>query len=342
MDNKDIMLNKIFTNTFDESEFSKFIINLLNLDQKDRLNGLAIKENSSVYENHIEYVKDIGKYRDENRRTIVASIVKLKDSPDKARTLQRNFIAKHIKDMGAEAAVVALYSDNSKTWRISFVKLDYSFGINCLEEKITPAKRYSYLIEDKSKNHTVQEQLKKLLFNDAKKPSVQEIENVFSVEVVTSEFFKMYRDKYLDLKEFLETNNEFIQEANRLMVEVNEFSEEFAKKLMGQVSFLYFLQKKGWLGIPIVPFNPIDRNELNKLKLNENEDVKDVIDRVFKPCKLDKSKMELDRNELNKISDKEADWLSNVFKSTSYNKRWGEGTKTFIRGLFKSYTKNKL
>ena len=134
MDNKDIMLNKIFTNTFDESEFNKFIINLLNLDQKDRLNGLAIKENSSVYENHIEYVKDIGKYTDENRDTIVASIVKLKNSPDKARTLQRNFIAKHLKDTGADAAIVALYSDNSDMWRISFVKLDTTFNINELNK----------------------------------------------------------------------------------------------------------------------------------------------------------------------------------------------------------------
>lgn len=348
MDSRDIMLTEIFTNTFDEIKFNKFIVNLLNLEPEDRLQPIAINVNSSIYENNIEYVKDLGKYRDENKLTVVASIVKLKDSSDKARTLQRNFIAKHIKDIGADAAIVALYSDNSDTWRISFVKLDTTFNINELtgnleiKEDITPAKRYSYLVEPKLKNHTAQEQLKMLLFNDTKKPSVEEIERVFSVEVVTDEFFKMYKEKYLELKEFLEKNNKFKQEAQRLMLEVNEFSEEFSKKLMGQVAFLYFLQKKGWLGIQIVPFNSIDRNELNELKLNENEDVKAVIDRVFKPLELDKSRMILDRGELNQISNKEADWLSNVFKRTKYNKQWGDGPKTFIRDIFKSYVKHNV
>lgn len=342
MDNKDIVLNEIFTNTFNEAKFNKFIINLLNLDQKDRLNGVVIKENSSVYENHIEYVKDLGKYTDEGRKIIVASIVKLKDSPDKARTLQRNFIARHLKDIGADAAVVALYSDNSDIWRISFVKLDTTFNINELtgnleiKEDITPAKRYSYLIEPKLKNHTVQEQLRNLLFNDIKKPSVEEIENVFSVEVVTDEFFKMYRDKYLDLKEFLETNNEFIQESKRLMVEVNEFSEEFAKKLMGQVAFLYFLQKKGWLGVKIVPKN-IDKSELRELYRKQNEETREIITKSYKSKD---QYMVIDSTEVKKLSDDEADMLASVFKNSKYDEEWGRGTKTFIRDIFEVCKRN--
>lgn len=342
MDNKNSMLNEIFTNTFDESKFNKFIINLLNLEQKDRLNGLAIKENSSVYENHIEYVKDLGKYTDENRKTILASIVKLKDSPDKARTLQRNFIAKHLNDRGVDAAVVALYSDNSDIWRISFVKLDTTFNINELtgsleiKEDITPAKRYSYLIEPKLKNHTVQAQLKNLLFNDTKKPSVEEVENVFSVEVVTDEFFKMYRDKYLDLKEFLETNNEFIQVAERLMVEVNEFSEEFAKKLMGQVAFLYFLQKKGWLGVKIVP-KKIDRNELREFYKKQNEETRNIITNVYKPKE---DFMIMDSEAIKVLSDDDSNMLSNVFKNSKYDEEWGSGTRTFIRDIFEVCKKN--
>lgn len=71
--------------------------------------------------------------------------------------MQRNFIAKHLKDTGADAAVVALYSENTDIWRISFVKLDYTFDVNKITgnlqttETITPAKRYSYLIEPKLK-----------------------------------------------------------------------------------------------------------------------------------------------------------------------------------------------
>lgn len=337
MDNKDSMLKEVLTKTFNEVKFNQFIINLLNLDIKERISGSPILEKSSVYENHIEYVKDIGKYTDENRKNIAASIVKLKCKPDQARTMQRNFIAKHLKDINADAAIVALYSEDSDIWRISFVKLDYTFDINGLTENITPAKRYSYLIEPKLKNHTAQEQLKKLLFNDSKKPSLIEIENVFSVEVVTDEFFKMYRDKYLELKEFLESNNEFIEESNKLMISVNEFSEEFSKKLMGQVAFLYFLQKKGWLGVPIVPFFPIDRNELREIYKKQNEDIRNTITKVYHSYKEDESKMELDRNILNTLTDEEADGLASAFNNTKYDQEWGSGKRTFIRDIYTSY-----
>lgn len=336
MDNKNIMLNDIFTSKFDEVKFNKFIINLLNLESKDRLNGMPIKENSSVYENHIDYVKDIGKYTDENRRPIIASIVKLKDSPDKARTLQRNFIAKHLKELGAEAAVVALYSENSDIWRISFVKVDYTFDINGLTETITPAKRYSYLIEPKLNNHTVKEQLKHLLYDDSKKVSVDDLEKVFSVEVVTDEFFKKYRDKYLELKKLLKSNEIFIEEANRIKIELDIFADEFSKKLMGQMAFLYFLQKKGWLGVKIAP-KTIDRMELRELYKKQNEETRNIITNVYKP---DKDLMVMDKNVLKDLSDEESDMLASVFKYSKYDNEWGQGTKTFIRDIFKVAIKN--
>lgn len=68
MDNKQIVFNGIFDNKFDEKEFSRFAINLLNLDSEDILSGVPVRENSSVYKNHVEYIKDIGKYIDKNKK----------------------------------------------------------------------------------------------------------------------------------------------------------------------------------------------------------------------------------------------------------------------------------
>ncbi len=345
MGNEKNILNETFTNGFNESRFKKFIVNFLNLEAKDRLENPELKEFSDVYNKYIDFIKDIGIYKDENRNTIVASIVKLKKSTDKARTVQRNFIAKHLKDIGADAAIVGLYSNSTDSWRISFVKLDTTFNINELtgnleiKEDITPAKRYSYLIEPKLKNHTAQSQLEKLLSN-TKKPSLEEIENVFSVEVVTDEFFKMYRNKYIELKEFLETDIDFIQESKRLMISVNELSEEFAKKLMGQVAFLYFLQKKGWLGLQIVPFLEIDRVNLREIYKKNNEDIRNIITKVYKPCEEDLSKMELDRDVLNSLTDEEADWLASAFSNTEYDQEWGRGKRTFIRDIYISYKRH--
>lgn len=340
------ILEKIFTNKFNEIEFIKFLINMLNLEKEDILNGMKIEEENSIYKNHIEYIKDIGSYVDDERNTIVASIVKLNKSVEKARTLQRNFIGKHLKDLNVDAAIVALYCDDYDTWRISFVKLDTDFkldkssGIYKIEETFTSAKRYSYLVEPTIKNHTVQEQLKKLFDNDIKKPSLKEIENVFSVEVVTDEFFKIYKEKYLQLKELLENDEDFIKEAKRINdstrdsndnSEITDLAEEFAKKLMGQIAFLYFLQKKGWLGARIVP-KEIPREELREILRSQNEDARNLIKEVYKG--KNEKYVAIDGKKIKSLSDEDADLLAGIFKNSKYDEEWGKGTKVFIRETF--------
>ena len=59
----------------------------------------------------------------------------------------------------------------------------------------------------------------------------------------TRDFFIQYKEKYSDLKEYLEKNNVFVDEAKKMGFQVEEFSKRFAKKLMGQVAFLCFLRK---------------------------------------------------------------------------------------------------
>ena len=275
-------IKDILTEEFSEEGFTHLAINLVNLEGENLLNSTYLNEDSTVYENHVDYIKDIGKYRDSDRKTIVLSIVKLKHSPEKSRTMQRNFIAKHMKDIGADASIVGLYCEDTDVWRISFVKLDYSINVEGIHEELTPAKRYSYLIEPGLHNHTALEQLSKLYYDDSKKATLQDIENAFSVEVVTDEFFKMYKEKYLDLKELLEKDVNFISEAQRLDIEIHDFSEEFAKKLMGQISFLYFLQKKGWLGVKIVP-KKISKIELREIYRRQDEETRNIINKVYKP-----------------------------------------------------------
>jgi hypothetical protein len=76
------------------------------------------------------------------------------------------------------------------------------------------------------------------------------LKDAFSVETVTKQF-------YLDYKGLFE---KLTEELDRILEEDNEIKREFeskaidtanfAKKLLGQIVFLYFLQKKGWLGVP--------------------------------------------------------------------------------------------
>ena len=155
---------------------------------------------------------------------------------------------------------------------------------------------------------------------------------------MTDEFFKMYKEKYLDLKELLEKDANFISEAQRLDIDIHDFSEEFAKKLMGQISFLYFLQKKGWLGVKIVPQN-ISKIELREIYRRQDEETRNIINKEYKS---NNKLMVLSSRALKTLSNEDSEKLACSFKNTIYDDEWGTGTKTFIRTIFDTAINNEF
>ena len=61
--------------------------------------------------------------------------------------MQRNFVKTLIERGGCVAAIVAFFTEEDATkWRLSFIRMDYEFSKGKITEKLTPAKRYSYLV----------------------------------------------------------------------------------------------------------------------------------------------------------------------------------------------------
>lgn len=319
---------------FNKDKFCEFIKDLLNLEEMNIVNGREQSATSKLYQDYIDTAQLYAKYEDINRKSIGVIIIKLKDNkhPANARTLQRNYIA-HLMDYynNLDASLTAIYSDTDDTWRLSFVKQEITIEVGKIKTKVSPAKRYSYLFGKDEPNHTAKEQLLDLLENHNKQYSIEEIEDKFSVEKVTKDFFEKYKDNYLKLKETLEANEEFVSEANRC----GFTSEEFTKKLMGQIVFIYFLQKKGWLGVKLVP---------SKLTVDEYTEIYNKTDDVLGKKKLDQYYINYDgqkiikKDLLEKIRENEQDFeiLSDVFVNTKYDNDWGTGEKKFIRTIFKN------
>lgn len=315
---------------FDINNFYEFIKDLLNLENSNIVNGQKQKATSEQYKNYIDTTQLYAKYEDNKRRTIGVLVIKLQDNklPANARTLQRNYIAHLLDAYSLDASLSAIYSETDDTWRLSFVKQELDFGEGKLKAKFTPAKRYSYLFGKDEPNHTAKEQLLELLENNNKQYSIEEIEEKFSVEKVTKDFFENYKENYLKLKETLEENEEFISEANRC----DFTSEEFTKKLMGQIVFIYFLQKKGWLGVRLVP-QLLSMEEYNNIYTKSDIIQKKILDKYYITFNGNKKiKKEL----LEKYNDnkQEIESLSDIFTNTSFDNKWGSGQKRFIRAIF--------
>ncbi|MFH2062177.1 MAG: DNA methyltransferase, partial [Candidatus Beckwithbacteria bacterium] len=152
-----------------------------------------------------------------------------------------------------DAALVAFVSPNTKDWRFSLVKMEYQLeqtaqGQLQARTKLTPAKRFSFLVGKNENSYTAKKQFLPILTND-QSPLLSEFDEAFNVEKVTKEFFAKYRDLFIRVKEELETLIIKDKKISQDFKEKNIDPVDFSKKLLGQIVFLYFLQKKGWFGV---------------------------------------------------------------------------------------------
>lgn len=247
------LLDETFNHEFDQQKFSKFLTELFNGFRIEN-RGLGV---SKEYSEYISEFRKLGEYND-GKKSMEVLVVKLKksNSLERARTMQRNFIAKWLS-MGYEekdGALVAFYGDDPYDWRFSFIKMDYRLvekenGKIKTEKELTPAKRYSFLVGVNEPNHTCRSQFLDLVIEEKEKPSLQEIENAFSIEKVTKEFFLEYKELFSKLAESLEKVFKREDYVKKEFEEKNISVRDFSKKLLGQIVFIYFLQKKGWLGV---------------------------------------------------------------------------------------------
>ena len=204
----------------------------------------------------IRLVERVGKYQGPDEKLVDILIVHLAKNTtlDRARTKQRNFVAKYLKGSRGgvlkDAALVAFVAPNGEDWRFSLVKMEYKFNEKGkVQEEFTPARRYSFLVGKNENSHTAQSRLLPVLLNDDINPTLEELEETFSVERVTKEFFEKYRDLFLRIKESLDAVVKKDAKVRADFKEKNIDPVDFVKKLLGQVVFLYFLQKKGWFGV---------------------------------------------------------------------------------------------
>ena len=250
------VINPLFDQEFELGRFYGFIKQLLPDFNFSERKILLRKE----YYDYVESAQYCGSYKGNTNNPLhflAVYVVKLKknDSLNKSRTMQRNLIARFLSDSNRIAALTVFYDDSSE-WRLSFVKREQQL-IRDKHDNITTkttlssAKRHSFLVGSE-RNHTCKSRFSELMEKHVK-PSLSDIEEIFNVETVTDEFFDEYKELYLKLKKNLDKILKDSKNSDKKVFnnfrDNNIETSDFAKKLMGQIVFVYFLQKKGWLGV---------------------------------------------------------------------------------------------
>lgn len=320
--------SKIFVGTlteaFNHDRYVQFLRELL-----DNMQTVAPNKKIKPYNTFsaaIDHYRHIGNYvgSDNNKVALFSICLKNDKNLENARSMQRAFVKTLLESSDCAGALVAFYTNgNQDKWRLSLVRMDYEFSKGKLSEKLTPAKRYSYLVGKGEPCHTAQERLYPIFVADDFDPSLDDLEEAFSVEAITKDFFDQYREKYLDLKEFLDGNPEFTAEAESRGFD----SEQFAKKLMGQIVFLYFIQKKGWLGVNAFPIK-LKETEYRAGFYQHGRKPKELMPYVYK--QMPDGFYYRDNKALLSLTSEDETVLSTLVKGDA----WGNGPKDFMRQIF--------
>ncbi len=246
-----------FRQKFDDARFLYFIRNLVNHLDESKKQTWTLKK--AAFEDYVNHFARLGTYGGPDGEKVDVLVIHLRKDTTLARgrVTLRNFVADYLATghgQGKAAVIAAFVSPQEDDWRFSFVKLDYTFektdlGFVTERRLLTPARRYSYLVGQNENCHTAQKQFLALLEADQINPTVAQLEAAFSVEKVTKEFYEQYKELFEKTRDALAA---FLDSAPAIKKHFEERGiecDDFSKKLLGQIIFLYFLQKKGWFGV---------------------------------------------------------------------------------------------
>lgn len=244
-------LKSLLTVPYKADNFKKFSVNFLK-----NLESVPLRENKAIpaaFKATILSFTIFGSYKDENDENVIVMSVKVKNNSS-AQKAQRQFISYLLANeyIDYKAALVAYYDEVRTNWKLSFVTVEYSFGDRGVELKFKPAKRFSFLVGTDEPTRTYVQQLNPI-YEKNSNPTLAELTDAFSVSKLSNDFYDDYKKKYFELYDYLSENKAFINEAHRLGYKSEEDTDRFVitfcKKTLGQIVFLHFVQKKGWLGV---------------------------------------------------------------------------------------------
>lgn len=266
------IVEETFNQSYDKEQFAKFIRDLLVDANFEKAHNIQLPD---VYKDFIKSARRICKYKytsedyiDEKVVDVLVVTLKRCSSVERARTAQRNFIARYLngsRNYQKDAALVAFISEDengkfSPDWRFSLVQMNYKTEIvenpdgkkkRVTSVELTPAKRFSFLVGENENTHTAQRQFYNCLEKSSKgeKITIEDLVQAFDIEKVSKEFFEEYKKLYQKLVDELERLYDSDDKVHKDFDKHNINIKDFAKKTLGQLVFLYFIQKKGWLGV---------------------------------------------------------------------------------------------
>ena len=158
----------------------------------------------------------------------------------------RNLLRKYWKDI--DAAFIVYHLPGVPNWRFTYVSelAGYNPEGDFVKIKTEP-KRYTYVLGEGESTRTAAERFTAIA-NKGSKATLDDVKEAFSVEKLSKAFFDEYKKHYDIFCDFMVSKPNIRQ---TIFNGDEKGIRDFNKKFLGRIVFLYFIQKKGWLGVPL-------------------------------------------------------------------------------------------
>jgi len=224
-----------------------------------------LKNETLVKHKDVEHIWEFGDITLSDGRVIKFYEVELKEDQQvtKNRVGLRNIVFGEIGFGYIDGAIITYHNKKASDWRFTFISKSLYWDADNNEVKTeTHPKRYTYLL---GQNETVKTALNQFewLFKQIKSKGIdiEDILKAFSVEKLSKEFYDGYFHQYETFVGYIVDNpkafNHFLNQisttksAEDKHKKAEHLVSDFVKKFLGRIVFLFFLQKKGWMGVPL-------------------------------------------------------------------------------------------
>ena len=214
----------------------------------------------AVHEAHEEVVSflDLGSVQlhDDKKLAIFEIQLTAQKQLQRNRVGLRNLVANKI-DQQTCHGVLVIFTGQGDDYRFTFVAKESEFNEDGeFVERQTATRRFTYLLGPHETCTTAARRLLQLA-DKKERITLTDVIDAFSVEKLNKEFFPKYKEHYSNFVAHLLSGDipqqvfDIPQLADvKAQDKANKPVRDFAKRLLGRLVFLHFLQKKGWLGCP--------------------------------------------------------------------------------------------
>ena len=259
-------IKSIFQARYSTANWKKVLGSIFK-DQAFNLKPVERKQSDLKKHEEVKSILELGLFEvqfDESKNKAKLAIYEVELKKGKSVTRNRvglrNILQHEVVPGDVDAVLATFYSEGSRDWRLTLISKSVSWDHeNNKVEWETQPKRYTYVLGETETVTTPIQRFDWLLKQSTDQVRLLDLIKAFSVERISTEFFKGYHHLFEKFEEYMVDQTTYFNYFKKHTKEGSEKEKteeaerlirNFIKKLFGRIVFLYFLQKKGWLGVP--------------------------------------------------------------------------------------------